>query len=78
MDFLGIVQNAERKKENFIFNGVMYMSLEERHVLAEEEQVVLEDLKKMLGFGINFLVSNGVRKANIEIELVSHIRSLLY
>lgn len=48
-----------------------------RQVLNDEDNAILNDLKQKLEMGIKLLQQNGVRHANIQIELEWHIRNLL-
>lgn len=48
---------------------------EGRHVLTNEEQEILNETKQHITNAIAKL--NGVRRANIEIELMWHIKNLL-
>ena len=45
--------------------------------MNEEELKILESLKEEIEIHVNNLVERGVRKANIEIELIWHIKKLL-
>jgi hypothetical protein len=53
------------------------MSLEGRAKLTEEEQAMIDSLKEAMEEVITELKHNGVRKANIEIELMWHIKNTL-
>lgn len=53
------------------------MSLEGRAKLTEEEQAQIDSLKEAIDEVVTELKHNGVRKVNIEIELVWHIKKLL-
>jgi hypothetical protein len=48
-----------------------------RHILDEEDKRILEDIKERISIGVNVLQQRGVRPANIEIELMWHIKELL-
>lgn len=49
----------------------------ERHILTDFEKEILESCKSQLKIHITHLQEQGVRGANIEIELVHYIKSLL-
>ncbi|MGD1416513.1 hypothetical protein [Bacillus stercoris] len=51
--------------------------MESRHTLNEEDLDILNSLKTQLDIHIPQLVERGVRKTNIEIELLFHIKKLL-
>ncbi|MCY8549476.1 hypothetical protein MOD25_06100 [Bacillus haynesii] len=51
--------------------------MENRYLLNEEDLEILNSLKTQLDIHVPQLVDRGVRKANIEIELLSHIKKLL-
>ena len=51
--------------------------MSDRVKLTEEEQAKLDSLKEAMQEVILELKDNGVRKANIEIELMWHIKKLL-
>jgi hypothetical protein len=48
-----------------------------RHILNEEDKVILDDMKRKLEMGIKLLQDRGVRHANIQIELEWHIKKIL-
>lgn len=48
-----------------------------RTELTEQEKGIMELMKDTLSIGINELKSNGVRHANIQIELLWHIKNIL-
>ncbi|GIN67123.1 MULTISPECIES: hypothetical protein [Bacillus] len=51
--------------------------MENRYILNERDLEILDSLKTQLDIHVPQLVDRGVRKANIEIELLSHIKKLL-
>jgi len=53
------------------------MSVDGRHILNEEERVIISLAKENLTTAIYELKNRGIRKANIELELVIHIKNLL-
>lgn len=50
---------------------------EGRHVLTDLEQQIMESCKVQLQIHVSHLLQKGVRGANIEIELIHYIKSLL-
>lgn len=51
--------------------------ISKRFVLNEEDVVTLDIMKSYLTTGITFLKASGLRSANIEIELMRHIKKEL-
>jgi hypothetical protein len=51
--------------------------MEGRHILEEKDLDILESCKAQLDIHINLLLERDVRPANIEIELMWHIKKLL-
>lgn len=51
--------------------------MDKRHILNSEDKVVLDFAKQVLTVSIASLKERNVRDANIEIELVQHIREEL-
>ncbi|MER2007152.1 MAG: hypothetical protein ABS939_06830 [Psychrobacillus sp.] len=49
----------------------------ERHILDESDERILNLMKVFITKGVTELQERGVRPANIEIELVWHIKKLL-
>jgi hypothetical protein len=53
------------------------MQMEGRHRLDEQDKEILNDIKQQMTIAIEKLVERNVRHANIEIELLWHIRDTL-
>ncbi|WP_170211257.1 hypothetical protein [Robertmurraya siralis] len=51
---------------------------EGRHKLTSTDKEILESCKMQMKLHIEKLMEQGVRKANIEIELSYHIKNVLY
>src|SRR5690606_9359584 len=51
--------------------------LKERHILNADDQYHLDEMKRELTRGVKELKRRRVRSANIEIELMTHIKKLL-
>ncbi|WP_170865353.1 hypothetical protein [Bacillus licheniformis] len=51
--------------------------MENRYLLNEGDLEILNSLKTQLDIHVSLLVDRGVRKANIEIEILSHVKKLL-
>ncbi|GIN25414.1 hypothetical protein NSQ93_21965 [Bacillus sp. FSL W8-0445] len=51
--------------------------MENRYLLNEGDLEILNSLKTQLDIHVSQLVDRGVRKANIEIEILSHVKKLL-
>ena len=51
--------------------------MEGRYILNEDDKAILEDVKSKISMAIALLKENGVRDANIEIELLWHVKKEL-
>lgn len=51
--------------------------MENRYLLNKGDLEILNSLKTQLDIHVPQLVDRGVRKANIEIEILSHVKKLL-
>lgn len=51
---------------------------EGRHKLTSSDKEILESCKLQMKLHIEKLVEQGVRKANLEIELIHYIKNVLY
>ena len=51
--------------------------LNKRHILDEADRITMDYMKSAVGVGVRLLCKNGVRAANIEIELMQHIKKEL-
>lgn len=49
----------------------------ERHILDEDDNAILDSAKESIEKAIELLLKRNVRRTNIEIELLMHIRKSL-